>query len=371
MNQLQKLEPTLFSAAQEVSREPFGAVDAINTAFDDRGVAIGDEVTVPIAPTRAAEDFVPAAAAATGTAAEADDVKVRITKSRKVPFHLTGEQLRSLDNGATSAEWIRQMLAQGMRTLRNEAERDLVNEIKVGASRAAGAAGTSPFADDLNALVDVRKILRDNGAPMSDMQFVYDTSAEAALLKLGVVQKADQSGSPQERRTGILLPQFGFSMRASAGIEAHEAGTGADYVTDGATAQGVRTVGAKTGTGTILPGDVVTMGGVKYVVNEALANGTFRIGRPGARNIIADESAIALSADYTPLLAFERGAVAGVMRPPVIPQNPTISQVAISDEFGMTYLLLDIAQYGQRTWELHLAWGFRVVQGEHVAILQA
>jgi hypothetical protein len=35
----------------------------------------------------------------------------------------------------------------------------------------------------------------------------------------------------------------------------------------------------------------------------------------------------------------------------------------------MTYLMLDIAQYGQRTWELHLAWGFKSVQPEHVAIL--
>ena len=62
-------------------------------------------------------------------------------------------------------------------------------------------------------------------------------------------------------------------------------------------------------------------------------------------------------------------AVVGVMRPPLIPENPTISQMIISDSFGMSYLMLDISQYGQRTWELHLAYGFKVVQPEHVAIL--
>jgi hypothetical protein len=40
----------------------------------------------------------------------------------------------------------------------------------------------------------------------------------------------------------------------------------------------------------------------------------------------------------------------------------------ISDPFGMSYLMLDIAQYGQRSWELHLAWGFQSVNGEFSAI---
>jgi hypothetical protein len=35
----------------------------------------------------------------------------------------------------------------------------------------------------------------------------------------------------------------------------------------------------------------------------------------------------------------------------------------------MSYLLVQIAQYGQLTWELHLAWGFKVVQGEHVMLV--
>ena len=45
----------------------------------------------------------------------------------------------------------------------------------------------------------------------------------------------------------------------------------------------------------------------------------------------------------------------------------TITISVISDDKGMTYLMLDIAQYGQRTWELHLAWGFMSVNGEFSA----
>jgi len=372
-NTLTALEPILFSAAQQVSAEPFGAVDAINTNFDSKGVAVGDDVKVTVAPTSAATDFTPGVAAAQGADAVASEITVQITKSRKASMYLTGEQMRSLDNGATSAEWIRQMVAQMMRTLRNEAEVDCVNAIKLGASRAFGTAGTNPFASALTSLADVRKILRDNGAPMADLQFVGDTTSEANLLKLGVVLDAGIAGSDEERRSGILRRQYGFNMRTSAGIEVHTRGTAnAAYDTNGTFAAGVSSVVVDTGAGTILPGDVASFAGDAnlYVVSTGIgAPGTLQVQTPGLLASLADGVDMTIAAAYTPNMAFERSAVVGVLRPPVMPANPTISQTLISDGMGMTYLLLDIAQYGQRTWELHLAWGFKAVQPNHIATL--
>ena len=372
-NTLTALEPILFSAAQQVSAEPFGAVDAINMTFDSKGVAVGDDVKVTVAPVRAASDFVPGVAAAQGADAVASEVTVQITKSRKTSMYLTGEQMRSLDNGATSTEWIRQMVAQMMRTLRNEAEVDCVNAIKVGSSRASGTAATNPFASALTPLADVRKILRDNGAPMADLQFVGDTTSEANLLKLGVVLDAGIAGSDEERRSGILRRQYGFNMRTSAGIDVHTRGTAnASYDTNGTFAAGVTGVAVDTGSGTILPGDIASFAGDtnKYVVGTGIAAaGTLELNKPGLRASLADGVDLTVGAAYTPNLAFERSAIVGVMRPPVMPANPVISQTLISDGMGMTYLLLDIAQYGQRTWELHLAWGFKAVQPDHIATL--
>lgn len=370
-NTLTALQPTLFSVAQEVSAEPFGAVAAINTSFDSKGVAKGDKVKVPVAPVTSAADFTPAATSSTGSDAVASDVEVEITKSRKATMHLTGEQIRSLENGGNYNEWIRQMLAQHMRTLRNEAEADAFAAIYKGASRATGTAGANPFASALTPLADVRKILRDNGAPMADLQFIGDTTSEANLLKLGVVLDASVAGSDEERRAGVIRRQYGFEMRTSAAAELHTNGTGADYLLSAAGAVGDTDISVDTGTGTIIAGDIVTFAGStpKYVVNTALSGGSFAIGRPGLLAIEADNDAVTVGGDYTPNVAFERSAVVGVVRPPLIPANPTISQMAISDGSGLTYLLLDIAQYGQRTWELHLAWGFKAVQSEHIAIL--
>ena len=367
------LQPVLYSAAQEVSNEPFGVISAITADFDDKGVAVGDAVKVPVAPIRAVKSFTPSMAMPTGDDATADGVSVQITNTDYVDWNLTGEQIKSLENGGSDKEWVRQMIAQGMRALRNKAEVAACTAIKVGATRAVGTAGTNPFASDINIIPDVRKVLFDNGAPMADLQLCIDSSAGTSARKLGIIQQAYQAGNDQERRSGDLLRQFGFSIRESAGITAHTKGTGTAYVTSGSTGIDVPSVALVTGSGSVLAGDVVSFAadtGNKYVVNNGVAApGTITLGRPGAQIVIPTANAMTIGNNYVPNLAFERSAVVGVMRAPIIPANPIINQTLISDKFGMTYLLLQIAGYGMTTWQLHIAYGFKVVQGEHVAVV--
>src|SRR3954471_22476303 len=109
-NTLTTLAPTLFSAAKEVAAEPFGVVSAVNTSFDDKGVAKGDNVSVDVAPTRAASDFTPNNVAATGTDSTGAKIDVTITKSRKVDWHLTGEQIKSLQNATINQDWVKQLV---------------------------------------------------------------------------------------------------------------------------------------------------------------------------------------------------------------------------------------------------------------------
>lgn len=371
--------PTLFSAAKKVANEPFGAVAAIDTRFDNKGVARGDKVKIDVAPIRAASDFTPAATTTTGGGATAAAIDVEITKSRKVDWHLTGEQIRSLENATINRDWLEQLMMQGMRTLRNEAEVDCVTAIRTGGSRAFGSPGTAPFASDLSHLTNLRKILQDNGAPLADLQFVCDTAAGLNLRNLGVFQDADRAGSDQERRTGRFLPQMGFNIRESAGctLVTKGAGTGYDVNFGGGEAIGQTTITLDGGTVNVTgirAGDIVTFAGnsTKYVVNTGLTatSGDIVIGRPGLIAAVGDTVEMTIGDNFTPSLAFERNAVVGVMRPPLIPANATISQQLISDAYGMTYLLLDIQQYGQRTWELHLAWGFAVANSEFVAVGQ-
>lgn len=372
-NVLTALAPTLFSVAQEVAAEPFGVIDSINVNFSDKGVAIGDSVTVPVAPVATASTYTPAMTTTAGTDKTASSVAVSITTNSMVSWNLTGEQVRSLQNGGNYEEWVRQLIGQGMRTLRNEAEANCAAVIKQGASRAVGTSGTPPFASTLDLLVDARKVLRDNGAPMADLQFCMDTAAGAKLLKLGIIQNAYQAGSEEERRQGRFLRQFGFRIQESAGIVAHTIGTGSAYELTAGFAVGDSALTVDTGNGTILAGDVVTFAGTtdhQYVVNSALSGGTFSIGKPGLRAAESNNDVVTVTAAYTPNLAFERNAVVAVMRPPLIPANANIQQRTISDGRGMTYLLVQVAGDGMLTWRLHLCSGFKVVQPEFVCIVK-
>lgn len=375
-NSLAALAPVVYTAAQEVSQEPVAILDSIGTDFNDQGVAIGDKVSVPIAPTRATKDYSPSMNPNGGNAgddATAGKVEIQITANKFVDWHLTGEQMRSLENGKNYEEWLGQMMKQGMRALRNLAEADLAAAIKKGASRALGTAGTTPFGSDINVIAEIVKNMKDNGAPLVDPFLIFDTAAGFNLRKLGVIQQAYYAGSDQERREGVFLKQFGISLKESAGIGLHTKGGGSGYVTSGATAKGVTDIALVTGTGTVLEGDVVTFAADsanKFVVNAGVAApGTISLGRPGARGTIPTANAMTIGNNYTANVAFERGSVVGAMRPPLIPANPLIEQLPVSDDKGLTYLLCKVAGDGMVTMRLHLAWGFKVVQSEHVFVL--
>lgn len=382
-NTLTELAPILFSAAQEVSQEPVGGLDAINLNFDDKGVAIGDTIKVPVAPAATTTDYTPAMTTTAGTDKIASDVEVTIGYNKHVSWHLTGEQQRSLQNGASDKEWVRQLIAQGMRALKNGAESTLMTAIYQGASRAYGTGGTTPFATDINSIAEIRKILLDNGAPMSDLQMVLDSSATLNLQKLAIYQQAYAAGSDAERRSGLLGKQFGFGLRTSAGVASHTKGTATGFDSTAIEPIGETTIACDgSDSGTILAGDVIVnatklAAGTdlnKYVVNSGstltgAASGNFILNRPGLKVASAINDEYEIQDSYTANVGFERSAVVGIMRPPIIPPSPVIKQMLISDPKGMTYLLCEIVGDGMITWRLHLAYGFKVVQPEHVAIL--
>ena len=375
-NTLIGLQPTLYSAAQMVSAEPAGLLAAIDNRFDDKGVAVGDPVRVAVSPVAASTEYIPTLNlnnGVVGTEALAGYVVVTIAANQMTTWHLTGEQERSLQNSGTDKEWFRQMVAQKMRILRNDMEVAAADAIKVGSSRAIGTAGTTPFATGVDELADVQAELIRNGAPMADPQFVMGYAAANNMQKTGVYQLAYAAGSAEYRKAGIFGQEYGFNLRRSAGISLHTSGAAASYATNGGEVAKAVAITVKTGSEDILAGDVFSLAdraGEYYVVSTAHDGaGELLINRPGLIGATATSQALTFTANYTPSFAFERSAVVGVIRPPIIPANPAIEQVQISDQFGMTYLLCRVVGDGLVTWRLHLAYGFKVVQNEHVITL--
>ena len=373
-NTLTQLSPILFSAAAKVAREPHGMIDSITTDFNSMGVAKGDVVRVPVAPPLASADFIPSNIPPQGGDTTAGTVPVTIDYSKKTSWYLTGEQQRSLENSDTYTDWVTQLVSQGMRTLINGMESYAVTQAVQGASRGTGTPGVTPFSSNISCLADLRKILVDNGCPMSDVGLVLQTAAGANLRKQGIFQFAYQAGNDEQLRSGTFLPTMGMNLRESAGINSWTSSADSTaYTLNGAAVVGQTSIAIQGGSGALQNGDLITFSdntSSVYVIGPGSTSTTLCLGLPGLKEAHNTGATVTNLGNYTPNIALERSSTVAVVRPPMIPVNPTIQQLLITDDqSGLTFLMLDIAQYGQRSWELHLAYGVKSVNPYAIALL--
>lgn len=261
-NTLTNLIPDLYAALDIVSRELVGMIPAVTMDAQVTRAAIGQVVRIPLTAAPTASDAVPAVTPPNDGDQTIGNTTVTISKSRRAAVRWTGEEQRALDNNGPGYRAILQnQFAQAMRVLTNEIETDLA-ALYTRASRAYGTAGTTPFGTggDYSDAAQVRKILVDNGAPVSDLQLVLNTQAGATIR--GKQAQVQMIGDQSLLRQGVLLDMHGFTMRESAQIKNVTKGTGASYTTTAAGfAVGTTSIPLITGTGAILAGDVVTFAG--------------------------------------------------------------------------------------------------------------
>jgi hypothetical protein len=372
-NSLTNLIPDLYEALDVVSRELVGFIPAVTLDPQVARAAVGENVRSFVAPAATAEDVSPGQLPPDDGDQTIGNVPIVITKSRMVPFRWTGEEQKGVNHGPGYAGIRNNQIAQAMRTLVNEIEADM-GQLVFQASRATGTAGTTPFASALGDTAQARKILSDNGAPLSDMQCVIDTTAGANLRTLAQLTKANEAGTTSLRAQGTLLELHGFQVRESAGVASHVAGTGASYVTNGALAKGATSIPVQTGTGTVLAGDVVSFNGDtrKYVVTGALSGGAFTIAAPGLMQALNTGAAVTVAAAYTGNAAFSRNAFVLATRLPALPQegDMAVDRTTIVDErSGLAFEVSMYAQYRRIRYEIAAAWGKANIKPEHSAIL--
>ena len=183
-NTLTGLIPDLYAALDVVSRELVGFIPAVTTDAQVNRAAVGQNVTVAVAPdSNSMVDTTPAMSVPSAADQTIGNVSIQITKSKAVPFSWEGNEQVGLNSGAGYLTIRANQIAQAMRTLANAVELDLA-ALYATTSRAAGTVGTVPFITNTAALSAARKILVDNGAPTSDLQLVIDTNAGANLHTL-------------------------------------------------------------------------------------------------------------------------------------------------------------------------------------------
>ncbi|HOX59649.1 MAG TPA: P22 phage major capsid protein family protein [Verrucomicrobiota bacterium] len=383
-NTLTNLIPDIYAALDVVSRELVGFIPAVARDSSAARVAINQTLRIPASPGNAAGgNITPAMSLPSAADQTFTNKTLTISKQRFFPFSWSGEEQKAMDTGPGYLTLRQSQIAQAMRAAVNEMEADLATAASAGASRAFGTtAGTAPVLADWSG---AKKILDDNGAPLSDRTTVINTTAGAALRNTSALYQVNTSGESGLLRNGTLGNLYGFDIRESAQVITPAAGT----LSGASTASGALTVGqttltlkTTTGTGAVIAGDIITLANDanKYVVvstTQAGANPgtgeTITIAAPGIRMAQgAAERAITTFAASTRNCAFSRNALLLATRLPAIPTDGDLAsdRMTLTDpNSGLSFELAVYPGFRMNVYHVSVCWGVSVIKPEHLAII--
>lgn len=385
-NTLTNLIPDFYRALDVVSRELVGFIPSVaRDARADR-IATGQTLRIPITPTNVAGgNNTPAMTVPSAADQTIGNVTLTLTKNRFHPFSWSGEEQHAMDQGPGYLTLAQDQIAQAIRALVNEMELDVATAAYQGASRAFGTVNTIPFnttVGDFSDAAQTRKILDDNGAPLSDRSLIINTTAGAALR--GKQAQAHIAGEVALQRQGVLFNVSGFDIRESAQIVTHTAGALSGGNTTGALTVGQTVLPLKnaTGTGAAVAGDIITIANDanKYVVASVAQAGanpatgdTITLAAPGIR--MAQSSAdrvITMIATGPRNVAFSRNGILLASRLPMVPSGGDMAidtQTVVDPRSGLVFEVALYPGFLMNTYHVRAAWGVSVIKPEHVAVL--
>jgi hypothetical protein len=372
-NTLTNLAADIYIAADIVGRELTGASSSVTRNVAAERAAVGDTVRSFFTNQATAITPSPSMTVPEGTDQVIGNKVLTISNDRAVQIPWRGEEILSVNNGSGFETIYGDQIRQAMRTIANEIESSLLVEAYQNASRVVGTAGTTPFGTNFDVVAEARQILVDNGTPMdNNVTAVLNTLAGTKLRNLASLQRVNEAGNDNLLRQGTLLDLQQIMLKESAGIQSHTKGTGVNYDTSAALAVGATVIPVDTGTGTVVPGDVVTFAGDavnKYVVAKALTGGNFVISEPGIRVAIADNADVVVGNNYTGNVVFHQAAIELAMRPPAKPAggDAAVDELLVQDpNSGMVFLISSYIGYRKAMFEIAAVWGVKAFKPDFI-----
>ena len=387
-NTLTSLIPTIYEGLNIVSRERVGFIPAVTKNSSAERAALNQSILVPIAPAVTSEAAnTPAVNAPDTGDSTIDNVEMTISKSYHIPVRWNGEESRGLMNAGTYGDINTQRFANAFRRLCNLIEADLATTYK-SASRATGTAGTTPFntAGTLTDFANVKRILDDNGCPPDNLKLVLSNAAIQNLVgKQSTFQQANTAGTDEMLRDGKIARAFGFDIGQSGQVAAVTKGntngsatlTSADYAV-GATSL----VLASAGTGGFNDGDMINVAGenngiwygLKTGDADTSGGGTLVLNNPGLTIAqTTNTSAVTTTAaNWSANLAFHPTAIQLITRAAAMPEGgdmATDSTFVTDPVSGLVFEILEYKQFRQTVYHVSIAWGWKAIKSEHIAVL--
>lgn len=386
-NTLTNLIPTLYAAADIVSREQVGFIPAVSRDSRIDRVALNQTVNVPVVGAVTPVSITPGSYSPDTGGAAPGNVTVTISNQYAAPIAWNGDEQIAVNETGLYESVVTQRFAQAMRGIVNMVEADLA-ALHVHASRAVGTYNVQPFntAGDLSDMALAIKVLEDNGAPKTDMRAVLSSSAVANLRgKQSVLFKVNESGTSDLLRRGIIGDIFGVSLGASAQVkQAVTAGT----ATGATSTSAAFTVGqtaiplATAGTGLFVAGDIISVANDsnKYVVESVTMAGAnpaagdvITLAEPGlrmAQGVAARAITVTAATDRN--MVFSKSSIVLATRTPYMPEGgDAASDVMdiVDPVSGLAFQVAMYRQYRQVHFEVGLAWGVKMIAPRHSTIL--
>jgi hypothetical protein len=383
-NTITGLVPDIYEALDVVSRELTGMIPAVTMAASSERAEVGQNIRVDVEPVGNVANITPAMVVPDPTGQTSGSTDIVITKSRAAEFGFNGENQKGLETGAGYQNVRAAKIAQAIRAVCNEVELDLAN-LQSTFGQSYGTAGTTPFgtANDYTDASNVLKILKDNGAPLSDNQLVLNTAAGANFI--GKQSAVNSAGTDSMLRQGVLLDLAGMPLRESAQIAQHTAGTlaGAAEINNAGYAVGATVLTFKAGgTGGLVAGDIIQFAN-DTTRSYQVASATFAGANPAVGDTVtlvvglkvalpASTVGVAMQAASARNMAFNRSALVLASRAPARPSEGDMAEDVILITDPRSGLTMEFAMYkGYRKvrYEVGLAWGVKNIKPEHTALL--
>lgn len=355
-NVLTDLAADIYKAADIVGRECVGFIPSCTLNTATTGAAAGDVVRAAFTRTVTGGALTPAMTIPEGTDQTVDNKTLTMGSPYGVLIPWTGEEMKSVNNGAGFETIYGDQIRQAMRAIVNYYEALIAVEAYQNASRAYGTAGTTPFASNFNDVAEIRQILIDNGMPDDNQAtLVINTAAGTKLRNLAQLQKANEAGGADMLRRGTLLDLQGIMIKESAQVQSHTKGAGTGALINNASGEAIGQTSLTYDTLTvnttgIKKGDIVTFAADtvnKYVVSTTTtaASGELVIQNPGLKVAAPDNNAITVGNSYTANVAFHRGAIEFAMRAPAKPYGGDAAVDVMTIQDPLSGLVFEISAY--------------------------
>lgn len=364
-NDLTQVAEYLVTAGVAALRQNSITARLVNADFQNEAAQPNQFIRVPL-PSPVSVVTVTPGTFQSGTDLAPTGVDVKLDQWRMAGFQLSDKEQAEVTLGRVLPLGVQ----EAVKALANDVDSYILGKLYKRSFTEQASSNPTVLTD----LTAVRKGMNVNLCPLDSRRFVMGPAVEEELLRIAEFTNYDKVNESAPLIEGRIGRRFGIDLYMDQNAPTHTKGTGASYVANGAHSAGVKDVVIKTGSGTVVEGDIVTFAGhtQTYVVTTGVAApGTISI-YPALKANVADGAAVTIGNGGVKNVAFHRDAMVFATRPLSIDAAPGVIMAQASDPIsGLSLRVERIRSAKQSYWQFDVLYGGAVVRPEFIATLRS